>query len=304
MSDNKANEYARWTTNPVIIQNASGNPLGSSNIDTFNITSRAADRGFRQCIGNFDYTGAVQTFKTPVAGVYKFECWGAQGHSSSYGKGAYTIGYLNRAANVTFRVYVGQKGQSVSAKPATAYNGGGNLGGGGATDIRTGTALTTRIMVAAGGGGDSHHGYGGYGGAPNGRAGVPANDLSGSNCSGKGATLTAGGAAGTPHTWGDPKPTAGTLGQGGQGNAYGGGGGGGYYGGGGAGIEANGMTGGGGGSSFISGLNTDVVAAISGYVFDYASMISGGASQPQPNGTTTTGHAGHGYARITYMEPD
>ena len=310
VSDNKANEYARWTTTPVIIQNASSAALGSSNYRSFIVQSRAESRGWRTYVGNFDYTGDAQTFKTPIAGVYKFECWGAQGHSTNYGKGAYTVGYLNRAANATFYVYVGQKGRSVSASPATGWNGGGNLGGGGATDIRTrdgawnnATSLGSRIMVAAGGGGDSHHGYGGYGGAPNGRNGIPDNTLTGSDSSGKGASLSRGGLAGSPHTWGNPAPTDGELGQGGQGNTYGGGGGGGYYGGGGAGISSQGMAGGGGGSSFISGLNTNYVPAISGYVFDHASMISGGATQTDQNGTSGTGHAGNGYARITFMEP-
>lgn len=80
---------------------------------------------------------------------------------------------------------------------------------------------------------------------------------------------------------------------------YGGGGGGGYWGGGGAGVESGSMGGGGGGSSFISGHSG--CATITGYVFTNTSMINGGTSQTQPVGSSTKGHAGDGYARITFV---
>ena len=314
VSDNKETEYARWTATPVTIQNASGNALGSSNYRVFTVRSRAANRGWREYVGNFSYTGSAQAFTTPIAGVYKFECWGAQGYpqfteNNNYtprSRGAYTVGYLNLAANKTVYAYVG--GQGGGAATTTAWNGGGAGGGAGATDFRTASGawnanFDKRIMVAAGGGGRSHHGYGGYGGAPNGQAGIPDGTLSGEDTSGGGATLSAGGAVGGPAWSSGPTPTKGTVGTGGTGNYYGGGGGGGYFGGGGAGIKSQGMAGGGGGSSFISGLNTNLVTPISGYVFDHARMASGGTEQPQPDGTTATGHPGAGYARITFMEP-
>jgi hypothetical protein len=142
-------------------------------------------------------------------------------------------------------------------------------GGGGASDIRTGSGdnrgLRSRVLVAGGGGGGGSDGTSGGAG---GRNGATAPSGEGPDSGGGGATHTAGGAGGTDG--GQP----GRFGIGGAGgdNHFtfcsisspgrtlgwgGGGGGGGYFGGGGG--SAGGLaasfrtaTGGGGGSSFIT----------------------------------------------------
>ena len=323
-------EYLRWTQSPVIIQSASSAALGSGYYREFTVTSRAATRGFRTFVAEYEYKGSVMSFTPPTngTGFYKFECWGAQGgdseqfpeSSSSYGRGGYTKGNMYVATGTTLYVYVGEAGFAKSGTTRTnTFNGGGKgrikegnqlNRGGGATDIRTRSVewtdtTATRIMVAAGGGGCSHGGFGGYGGGLIGQDGVPnlSNPgLTGGNNCGGGGTQTQGGAKGPNHSWSGDPPTKGLMVFGGDGNsAYGGGGGGGYYGGGGAGVRSASMGGGGGGSSFISGY--DVCATVTHYVFTSAEMKSGGESQTRHDGSTETGHTGNGYARITYIEP-
>ena len=127
-------------------------------------------------------------------GVYKFECWGAQGGTGlkqgakvySGGKGAYTSGIIILTTRTRFYLYVGGKGSDGSATKNTiasgGYNGGGNSGkdtndddgsgaGGGSSDIRlvggtwnTKSSLVSRIMVAAGGSGSAFDAYGAPGG--------------------------------------------------------------------------------------------------------------------------------------------
>ena len=135
---------------------------------------------FVNSVYKYTYTGSAMTFKMPITGKVKMECWGASGGegSSAYGLGAYVAGTLNQNQNKDseFYVYVGQQG--VTTSYTGAWNGGGAKGaealdgsGGGATDIRTKVGLTSaqasswnttwnndyglrsRIMVAAGGGG-------------------------------------------------------------------------------------------------------------------------------------------------------
>ncbi|MDD3048451.1 MAG: glycine-rich protein [Bacilli bacterium] len=144
--------------------------------------------------------------------------------------------------------------------------------------------LRDRIMVAAGGGSGTTAGAGG--------------NLTGQNGVGSGA-----GTAGTQ--------TAGGAGYGGGGFGYGGGGcggGSGYYGGGGGTCA----TGGGGGSSFISGYtgvdavdaqgqHTGEIEHYSGKVFTSTAMYNGDQAMPGPTGVSEQGHAGNGWARITYL---
>ena len=206
--------------------------------------------------------------------------------------------------------------------------------GGGATDVRltSGTwnnfdSLKSRIMVAAGGAGsdnNANNGYLGVGGAAGGLTGYSGTTNQPSGVIGTGGTQTLGGTN-----------TIGTE-YGGFGFATGsevksnsGGGGGGYYGG------SKGYSyrsGGGGGSSFISGYSgcnaissnstSDSITHLnspnhsSGKKFNSGtmSMIDGegcnwssgsatlcGTNQPQPDGTTSIGHLGNGYARITLV---
>ena len=72
-----------------------------------------------------------------------------------------------------------------------------------------------------------------------------------------------------------------------------------------------------GGSSFISGyigcnaikesstvdniVHTGLPDHYSGYIFTNSIMIAGNAQMPSPSGSTETGHAGNGYARITFV---
>ena len=92
-------------------------------------------------------------------GVYRFECWGAQGAYTG-GKGAYTKGDIRVKKRRNFYLYTGREGQNDNA--AGSFNGGGpgQRNGGGASDIRLVSgawdnfeSLKSRIMVAAGGGG-------------------------------------------------------------------------------------------------------------------------------------------------------
>ena len=209
--------------------------------------------------------------------------------------------------------------------------------GGGATDIRlvSGTwnefnSLKSRIMVAAGGGGANNRncteigsttgpyygdGNGGYGGGLIGGAGTtenhvnPLSNVVGGYYTDTGATQTAAGyyTAYLPYT---------NSGYGGgfgysSGNAQSGGGGG-YYGG-----ATVAHCGGSGGSSFISGYSgcnaidksstfdkithTGLPNHYSGLIFTNSQMIVGNSSMPKPTGGTETGHAGNGYARITFV---
>lgn len=260
----------------------------------------------------FDYKGSYETWTVPENGVYQIESWGASGNGASgYGLGAYTNGNIYLTKNTVLYIYVGGQGTKGSAG-AGGFNGGGAAGtgssgtnaggGGGATDIRYGTATSSRIMVAAGGGGRGGDYAGGAGGALTG-----INATGSTNApAGQGGTQTAGGTAGT-------NGTAGSLATGGKGsdakggNYPAGGGGGGYYGGGGGGSVSNYGAGGGGGSSYVSGCNSNsnyssCAAAVSNYSFISSSieMIAGNESMPSARGTgNTTGNNGHGYVKIS-----
>ena len=129
------------------------------------------------------------------AGIYKFECWGAQGGTGlmqgnkvhTGGKGAYTSGIISFVTRKELYLFVGGIGANGSATPNTiaagGYNGGGNGGpdttddegaggGGGSSDIRLVNgewndtkSILSRIMVAAGGSGSADEAYGAPGGA-------------------------------------------------------------------------------------------------------------------------------------------
>ena len=131
-------------------------------------------------------------------GVYKIECWGAQGGRGlnnteiKYpgGKGAYTSGIIYLSERTPLYLYIGQKGSdgmhNTTYRAPGGWNGGGNGGadiqdndgpggGGGATDVRltpgdwnNTESLRSRIMVAAGGSGGAYRTYGGPGGDLNG----------------------------------------------------------------------------------------------------------------------------------------
>lgn len=210
----------------------------------------------------YAYTGAIQTFQVPLCvSVIQVDVYGAQGGTdgaSTGGLGARVQGQLTVIPGETLNIYVGGQGGVGTSSATVGWNGGGNVNGvgtagagGGASDIRRGTTLNDRLVVAGGGGGGTNSAgnirLGGAGGATQG--GTGGNWPTWPQSGGGGGTQTAGGAAGVACCY---SPSAGTLGQGGFGrgdSAGGAGGGGGYYGGGG-GL----FGGGGGGSSYTGGL--------------------------------------------------
>ena len=221
-----------------------------------------------QCTITFGYTGQIESLTFPPnATNIRFEALGAQGGKSGGGGGRVT-GEFTQVPEILY-ITVGGAGGSNAAEPG-GFNGGGTAGGsagvegsgGGASDIRIGFSLSSRIVVAGGGGGRGS-GLGSGGGAGGGLVG--ANGKTGQGSGGLGGTQSAGGLGGA--TYGDGTPgTQGDWGVGGTGG-YGplhGGGGGGYYGGGGGGADADSCCtdagGGGGGSSYTDpSLITNVV---------------------------------------------
>lgn len=223
-----------------------------------------------QCTITFGYTGQIEslTFPTNATNI-RFEALGAQGGKSGGGGGRVT-GEFTQVPEILY-ITVGGAGGSNAAEPG-GFNGGGTAGGsagvegsgGGASDIRIGYSLSSRIVVAGGGGGRGS-GLGSGGGAGGGLVG--ANGKTGQGSGGLGGTQLAGGLGGA--TYGDgTSGTAGDWGVGGTGGYGplhgGGGGGGGYYGGGGGGADADSCCtdagGGGGGSSYTDpSLITNVV---------------------------------------------
>lgn len=269
-------------------------------------------------IFNYIYTGADQTVTLP-AGTYKFEAWGAQGGSySTYngGAGGYSVGtWTTTAESTQLYIYVGGQPATVSTQRTVVpggFNGGGDgfnryynyytygQGGGGGTDIRIGSdSLYARVIVAGGGGGSASKEafLTKYGGGESG----------GSPVAGYAGAQTSGGTQGN----------RGTFGQGGAAPTtrnnynYGpGGGGGGWYGGS-AYNTANDspetlrdQNGGGSGyvwtSATASSYPSGCLLNATDYLTD-AKTYAGNTSFPAVSGGAETGHAGHGYVRITVI---
>lgn len=223
-----------------------------------------------QCTITFGYTGQIEPLTFPAnATNVRFEALGAQGGKSGGGGGRVT-GTFNEVPSILY-ITVGGAGGS-NAFAAGGFNGGGTAGGsagvegsgGGASDIRIGYSLSSRIVVAGGGGGRGS-GLGSGGGAGGGLVG--ANGKTGQGSGGLEGSQSVGGLGGA--TYGDGTPgTQGDWGVGGSGGYGplhgGGGGGGGYYGGGGGGADADSCCtdagGGGGGSSYTDpSLVTNVI---------------------------------------------
>lgn len=260
---------------------------------------------------NFDYTGAVQAIALPK-GIYKLECWGAQGGYSSSnsgievgmgGKGGYSVGTITLNQKTPIYIYAGGVGSiSGNGKADGGFPNGGSSwasntsegagGGGGSSDIRIGTdSLHARVIVAGGGGGGGEDNEtGGYGGGETG-------GTSGS---------------GTP---GSQTAPSGYFGIGGHTSYDGGGGGGGWYGA----CPAGGQTtpatsnngddtsGSPGGSGYVYTSSTaknypNGCLVNSTHYLTNAKTIAGNTSFPSPSGTSETGHSGNGYCRITVIE--
>ena len=213
-----------------------------------------------QCTITFGYTGQIEPLTFPAnATNVRFEALGAQGGKSGGGGGRVT-GTFNDVPSILYITVGGAGGSNAFAEGG--FNGGGTAGGaagvegsgGGASDIRTGFSLSSRIVVAGGGGGRGS-GLGSGGGAGGGLVG--GTGKTGQGTGGLGGSQDAGGVGGDPYGSGS-SGSQGDWGLGGAGGAGplhgGGGGGGGYYGGGGGGPDEDWCCtdagGGGGGSSY------------------------------------------------------
>ena len=268
---------------------------------------------------DFSYNGASYELTLPK-GIYKLECWGAQGGNyGTYkgGNGGYSVGLLKLDKTTTLYTYTGGQGSSLDT--VGGFNGGGTgygtaRGGGGASDIRIGTdSLYARVIVAGGGGGSGTRVSGGGKGAGGGIVGLDGyanNPLQvGAHYSGGGGTQTDAGIG-----YNSVLATKGAFGQGGNGKGssaayFGSGGGSGWYGGGGAYNNDTSYvtTSGGGGSGYVytsvtmNNYPTNGLLNSSYYLID-AKTINGATSFTSPTGTAETGHSGDGYIRITVMK--
>lgn len=226
-------------------------------------------------VTNFEYTGNIEEFEAPAAGMYKLEVWGAKGGdgNGTGGKGGYSNGYVYLNKGQTIYICCGGAGVKTTGTANGGYNGGGkgivgdvnyskNCGsGGGATHIAKRTGLLSSlssyksdILIVAGGGGgaggrDSSVGTlnGGTGGGTNGGSGTYTSEYF---LCGTGGSQSAGGGS-TDYFGG-----IGSFGKGGSPAGYpGAGGGGGLYGGG-SGHYYNGASSAGGGSGYIGGVSS------------------------------------------------
>ena len=260
-------------------------------------------------------TQSVEEFKTPVAGEYKLECWGA---GNPYNGGGYSYGDISLKSNTLLYVCVGAKGNPNKGVTGGkgGYNGGGDggngvppdyyiggTGGGGATHIGFHTGLLTEfesdyqiqlLLVAGGAGGSSNGFYGsGFGGGSEGGkpAGVAVYDSSHTTL----IIPVRYGTAANPNSGykfgeGQQGMTKSVYGDGGA--EGGGGGGGGLYGGLSPQETGDGSNwAGGGGSGYVNTILTN------------AKTIAGDTKLPSPNGGTeeTTGHSGDGACIITQV---
>ena len=316
----------------------SANNIQAYTVDASGNTSRIVSTDDYVFEGLYDYSNAVQTTTVEKSGYYYLQVWGAQGGSYNSnvapgGLGGYSQGYIYLNAGDTIYINTGGEGSYGTSNSETTVsgggtNGGGNAGyrgggGGGGTDIRINqNDLYARVIVAGGGGGSAYssstvYAIGGAGGGISGSAGN-AYSSTYSYYLGNGGTQTAGGAGGTVDGNNAYIGQSGTFGIGGNtGNKYAsndvysnGAGGGGWYGGGAAGNYAdknnNRLAGGGGGSGYIYTESTAInypegCLLNSNYYLTSASTHAGNTSFISPTGTAETGHAGNGYAKITYI---
>ena len=191
----------------------------------------------------YNFTGDVQSFTAPVSGQYIFECYGA-GISTS--KGSFAKGTIGLEKDETVYIYVGGQNNTFNGGGAggavwhSASNSEGSFNqniysdpGCGATDVRVGTELDGRLIVAGGGGGNGHEGgvWYSYNGSYS-TGGPGYNSISAYNSVNSNQILGLGEAYSTDVNagdwgWGDSYPTHGTYSI----RTVRGGGGGGYYGG-------------------------------------------------------------------------
>ena len=305
-------DHTRWTESDVVTLTS-----GSCH------THEAYPRPFlTNCTYNYDYTGRMETLTIPTRGKYIVKVWGG----GSNGRGGYSQGtaVFSEASSISVCVGgAGFSGGNYSAGPSYplaggGFNGGGNgqMGGGGATHIALGSRGILSnyvnnkdevIIVAGGGGGSDGNGLvSGVGGGLTGTDGIIVDAYSHLGNAGKGTQVSGGKGVTVPATG---ITFNGEFGKGGDvpSALYGkssydsaGAGGGGWFGGGGA--PAGWCSCGAGGSGYIqtestcSHFNyTPKIALID------ASTLDGSNTITDPDGSTSTGHAGNGYARIVFL---
>ena len=228
----------------------------------------------QNCTIWFSHTGDLQQWTPPInARNMTFQVSGGQGGKSG-GQGGRVTGTLSQIPST---LYVAVGGAGVTGQSANGgFNGGGPAGsgsnnegsGGGSSDIRLGTNIESRVVVAGGGGGRGA----GITLTPSPGGGLIASaGKDGQAKGGGGGSQTSGGSGGLANGTGT-SGSAGSLltgGTGGSSSLYGGGGGGGgYYGGGGGGSDTdssgNDAGAGGGGSSFADPLYTANITHFTG----------------------------------------
>lgn len=261
----------------------------------------------------YSYTGSYEKLTIPKNALYQIQAWGASGYGGDLaGKGSYTRGEIELAADEELFLFVGEGGtrkENIYGILDENFNGGGSYickdvryTAGGATDIRVKgpttsekewndtVSLQSRIMVAAGGG----------------AAGQTTRDNNPTIAGGPGGTLTSKGGNGSSKGNSASQTTGFALGIGESygslttecGANNGSAGGGGYYGG--YASKSPGSSGA-GGSSYISGFEGSPLYATK--IFSNATMIPGDASMPNHTGNgTMTGNAGNGYIKILQLK--
>lgn len=272
---------------------------------------------------DFAYSGAVVQ-QTLRKGIWKIECWGAQGgyrSSTTYGgKGGYSVGTLTIQEPTVMYIRAGGAGNTGGT--SGGFNGGGRRGthpgGGGASDVRLRTdSLYARVIVAGGGGSDgSIARAGGAGGGASGQgyqgSGYGTNNGPGTaTYSGTSTSTTASSQSTT--TTGSTTAIYGGFGFGGNGqgpvnSGYGGAGGGGWYGGSGTQPDSSSDDdkAGSGGSGFVytsataSQYPTGCLLTSADYLTDATTTI-GTSTFSSPSGASETGHAGDGHVRLTLI---
>lgn len=288
---------------------------------TYDLTSTLPSQLAPGDILNCPYSGGAVNITLPK-GIYKLECWGAQGGSygtmNQGGYGGYSYGTLSVEEDTLLYLYAGGQGGTTNSSThyTAGFNGGGKgvyrsydadsttaVAGGGGSDIRIGSdSLYSRVIVAGGGGGACDHGstiaITCYGGGLTG----------GSGQSTGGGTQTAGG-------YPTDSNKSGSFGQGrdstgGTNYNYGcGGGGGGWYGGG-ANYYSDSSTyynycGGGSGYVYTESTASNYPSGCllnSAYYLSDAETIGGNQVFAEPSGVSGTGHSGNGYVRITVIK--
>ena len=255
-------------------------------------------------------TQSVEEFKTPVAGEYKLECWGARGGTRSHdknvaypGNGGYSRGTKKFGINNSIYICVGQTRNtdgdlSYNNRPDDITSCPGGPTGGGATsltitkrgegELKYFSNYQSEVLIVAGGGGSCV--YAGQGGAGGGLTGIDGKtSRSDASPNGTGGNQITGGITGARS--GYIVSSHGKFGVGGfgykpnMGGPYGSQGGGGWYGGGGSAY----IGAAGGGSSYIDGVDNGVTK-------------NGNEKMPDPlGGDDITGNSGNGYCVISWF---